>query len=126
MFGAEYDEENTSGLIGIIIFGSAFYTVVFQVFIMIVCCVVCHAGVLIRFMVTYGGHDGQIGGHELRLEEVDMFILFQCTQIYLVADIHDHIDIFFDFSIFFFDFSLGGFHEPFISAPAFYLVVAHE
>ena len=76
MFGGlSTDEEDTAGLVGVIVFGAAADTVGRSK--------VSHSGSvrrscampgsLIRFMVSHGGHDGEIGGHELRLEEVDLF-----------------------------------------------------
>ena len=77
-------------------------------------------------MVTYGGHDGQIGRHKFRFEKMYVFIMIERAYVHLVAYIHYQADIFLQIAVFLIDFSFGSLHQPFVSAPAFYLVIAHN
>ena len=60
MFSGQNNEEDTAGLVSVIVFRATADTLVGKVLIVVMCGISLHTRVVISFMVSHGCHDREI------------------------------------------------------------------
>ena len=128
VFAVRVEEEDIADVIGVIgIVAGAGDTGVGEVSVVKMRAVEGEGGIAIGFVIADQGHDREVRGDLLFLEEVDILVLVERADVDLVTDIEEDIDRFFDGETVFGD--DGGFRasdDGFVAGLVFDLVVADD